>query len=210
MSAWLNAVGKGIEKMKIGVLALQGAVAEHMRLLEQAGAEAIAVKKVSQLDEIDGIIVPGGESTTIGKLIKKYGFDVALQQFHEQKKPLFGTCAGMIILAKEIAGQDWNHLGFMDMKVERNAFGRQRESFEVNLAVKGIADDLRAVFIRAPLILEVGDEVDVLCVHEGQAVAARQRHLLVASFHPELTDDDRMHAYFLEMVKEYQGTKQRV
>lgn len=190
---------------KVGVLALQGAVAEHIRLLEKAGAEAIAIKKVSQLDEIDGLVIPGGESTTIGKLMKLYGFDQALQQFHEQKKPLFGTCAGMIILAKEIEGQDWNHLGVMDIKVQRNAFGRQRESFEVNLEVKGIGEDFRAVFIRAPLILEAGKEVDILCMHHGEIVAARQGHVLAASFHPELTDDERMHGYFLEMVKEYQG-----
>lgn len=190
---------------KVGVLALQGAVAEHLRLLEKAGAEAIAVKKVSQLDEIDGLVIPGGESTTIGKLMKLYGFDQALQQFHQQKKPMFGTCAGMIILAKEITGQDWNHLGIMDIQVQRNAFGRQRESFEVNLEVKGIGSDFRAVFIRAPLILEVSKEVDILSIHNGEIVAARQEYVLAASFHPELTDDERMHAYFLEMVKEYQG-----
>ncbi|HJV46016.1 MAG TPA: pyridoxal 5'-phosphate synthase glutaminase subunit PdxT [Bacillota bacterium] len=195
--------------MKIGVLALQGAVAEHMRLLEKAGAEAVAVKKVSELDEIDGLVIPGGESTTIGKLMKQYGFDQALQQFSDQRKPLFGTCAGMILLAKEIAGQDWCHLGLMDMKVERNAFGRQRESFEVNLLVKGVADDLRAVFIRAPLILETGSNVDILSIHNEQIVAARQEHILVASFHPELTDDERMHAYFLEMVKQYQGSSKQ-
>ncbi|RXT08914.1 pyridoxal 5'-phosphate synthase glutaminase subunit PdxT [Ammoniphilus sp. CFH 90114] len=190
---------------KVGVLALQGAVAEHMRLLEKAGAEAVAVKKVSQLDEIDGIIIPGGESTTIGKLMKQYGFDIALKEFHEQKKPLFGTCAGMIILAGQIAGQDWNHLGFMDITVQRNAFGRQRESFEIDLPVKGIADDFRAVFIRAPLILEVGQDVEVLSVHNDQVVAAQQGHLMVASFHPELTDDERIHGYFLELVEKYQS-----
>jgi len=188
---------------KVGVLALQGAVAEHIRLLEKAGAEAIPVKKVHQLNEIDGLVIPGGESTTIGKLIKQYGFDEALQSFYEQKKPLFGTCAGLIILAKEIEGQDWNHLGFMDIKVQRNAFGRQRESFEVDLNVKDVANDFRAVFIRAPLILSVGNEVDVLCMHNEEIVAARQGHLLTASFHPELTDDERIHGYFLEMIKQY-------
>jgi len=189
---------------KVGVLALQGAVAEHMRLLEKAGAEAVAVKKVSQLDVIDGLVIPGGESTTIGKLIKQYGFDIALKEFHEQKKPMFGTCAGMIILAGNIEGQDWNHLGYMDITVQRNAFGRQRESFEVDLEVKDVAEDFRAVFIRAPLILEVGSDVDVLSVHKDQVVAARQGHLMVASFHPELTDDERLHRYFLELVQTYQ------
>jgi 5'-phosphate synthase pdxT subunit len=189
--------------MKIGVLALQGAVAEHLRLLEMAGAEAIAVKKVEQLAELDGIIIPGGESTAIGKLMKKYGFDVALREFSAQKKPLFGTCAGMIILAGEIEGQDWVHLGLMDMKVARNAFGRQRESFEVDLPIVGVAEDFRAVFIRAPLIREVGNDVEILSRYKDEIVAARQGHLLCASFHPELTDDKRMHAYFLQMVKEY-------
>ncbi|WP_134702297.1 pyridoxal 5'-phosphate synthase glutaminase subunit PdxT [Ammoniphilus sp. YIM 78166] len=189
---------------KVGVLALQGAVAEHMRLLEKAGAEAVAIKKVSQLDDIDGLVIPGGESTAIGKLIKQYGFDIALKEFHEQKKPMFGTCAGMIILAGKIEGQDWNHLGYMDITVQRNAFGRQRESFEVDLQVKEVAEDFRAVFIRAPLILEVGTDVDVLSIHKDQVVAARQGHLMVASFHPELTDDERMHRYFLELIEAYQ------
>lgn len=190
---------------KVGVLALQGAVAEHIRLLEKAGAQVVAVKKVQQLEEIDGLVIPGGESTTIGKLMKQYGFDKALQQFNEQKKPLFGTCAGLIILAKDIEGQDWNHLGLMDIKVQRNAFGRQRESFEVDLHVKDIKEDFRAVFIRAPLILAVGDQVEVLSIYKDEIVAARQDHLLVASFHPELTDDERIHRYFLDMVKQYRG-----
>lgn len=207
MNVWLSVVGNMIS---IGVLALQGAVAEHIRLLEKAGAKAVPIKKVSQLAEVDGLVIPGGESTTIGKLIKKYEFDTALQSFHEQKKPIFGTCAGMIILANQIEGQDWNHLGFMDIKVQRNAFGRQRESFEVNLPLKGIAEDFHAVFIRAPLILETGSNVDILCEHHQEVVAARQDHLLAASFHPELTDDERMHAYFLEMVKQYQGNKTTV
>lgn len=191
--------------MKIGVLALQGAVAEHIRLLEMAGAEAVAVKKTEQLDEIDGLVLPGGESTAIGKLMKKYGFDTALTEFSAQKKPIFGTCAGLILLAGEIEGQDWVHLGLMDIKVARNAFGRQRESFETDLPVKEVAEDFRAVFIRAPLILSVGDSVDVLSEYKGEIVAARQGHLLCASFHPELTEDARMHAYFLRMVEQYQS-----
>lgn len=191
--------------MKIGVLALQGAVAEHIRLLEMAGAEAVAVKKTEQLAEIDGLVLPGGESTAIGKLMKKYGFDTALQEFSAQKKPIFGTCAGLILLAGEIDGQDWVHLGLMNMKVARNAFGRQRESFETDLPVKEVAEDFRAVFIRAPLILSVGENVDVLSEYKGEIVAARQGHLLCASFHPELTEDARMHEYFLRMVEQYQA-----
>lgn len=188
--------------MKIGVLALQGAVAEHIKMIEAAGAEGVPVKKTSQLDELDGIIIPGGESTTIGKLMREYGFIEEVRSFSQQGKPVFGTCAGLIILADEIVGQEQVHLQLMDMKVQRNAFGRQRESFETELTIEGIEDKVRAVFIRAPLIKEVGDKVDVLSVHNGEIVAARQGNLLAASFHPELTDDYRMHQYFIDMVKE--------
>ncbi len=188
--------------MKIGVLALQGAVAEHIRMLQKAGAEGVIIKRVEQLAEIDGIIIPGGESTTIGRLMREYGFIEALDEFSNQKKSIFGTCAGLIIIAKEIEGQTNTHLKLMDMKVARNAFGRQRESFEVDLPIAGIDASVRAVFIRAPLIEEVGPEVDILCTFREQIVAARQGHLLAASFHPELTDDFRLHSYFLDMVKE--------
>lgn len=189
--------------MKIGVLALQGAVAEHIRLLEKSGAEAVVVKKAAQLDDLGGLVIPGGESTTISKLMKQYGFDEAITAFSEKKKPIFGTCAGLILLAKEINGQDDHHLGLMDIKVERNAFGRQKESFEADLPVSDVADDFRAVFIRAPYIIDVGNGVDVLSKFQEKIVAAREGHLLGAAFHPELTDDERLHKYFLEMVKEY-------
>jgi 5'-phosphate synthase pdxT subunit len=188
--------------MKIGVLALQGAVAEHIHMLELAGAEGVAIKTIEQLNEIDGIIIPGGESTTIGRLMRIYGFIEALQQFSEQKKPIFGTCAGLILIAKEIVGQDQTHLQLMDITVARNAFGRQRESFETDLVIAGIGDDVRAVFIRAPLINEVGKDVRILAEYKGQIVAAQQGHLLAASYHPELTDDFRMHAYFIDMVNQ--------
>lgn len=188
--------------MKIGVLALQGAVAEHIRSLEAAGAEAVAVKRIEQLDELDGIVIPGGESTTIGKLMRKYGFIDALLDFSSQGKPLFGTCAGLIVLADRIEGQEDAHLRLMNMSVARNAFGRQRESFETDLDIKGIDQPVRAVFIRAPLIKEVGQAVEVLSVYNGEIVTARQGHLLASSFHPELTDDYRLHAYFVDMVKE--------
>lgn len=188
--------------MKIGVLALQGAVAEHMRSLEAAGAEAVAVKRVEQLDDLQGLIIPGGESTTIGKLMRKYGFMDAVRQFAAAGKPLFGTCAGLIILADVIEGQEEAHLRLMDMTVARNAFGRQRESFETDLAIKGIDETVRAVFIRAPLIKKVGPSVEVLSTYNGEIVTARQGHLLAASYHPELTDDYRLHAYFIEMAKE--------
>lgn len=195
--------------MKIGVLALQGAVAEHIHMIEQAGAEGVAIKRVEQLNDIEGLIIPGGESTTIGKLMREYGFIDALREFSASKKPLFGTCAGLIILADKIVGEEPAHLRLMNMTVQRNAFGRQRESFETDLDIKGIAPNVRAVFIRAPLIKSVGADVDVLAVYKGEIVAARQGHLLAASFHPELTDDCRMHAYFLNMVKEAQASSVR-
>ncbi|WP_090737469.1 pyridoxal 5'-phosphate synthase glutaminase subunit PdxT [Paenibacillus sp. Mc5Re-14] len=187
--------------MKIGVLSLQGAVAEHIRSVERAGAKGIAVKKIEQLDELSGLIIPGGESTTIGKLMRKYDFVEAIRQFSNQGKPVFGTCAGLIVLAKTIQGQEEAHLGLMDITVSRNAFGRQRESFETDLNIKGIEEPVRAVFIRAPLIQSVGMGVDVLSEYNGEIVAARQGHLLASSFHPELTDDYRLHQYFVDMVR---------
>lgn len=196
--------------MKIGVLALQGAVAEHIRSLEQAGAEAIAVKRVEQLDELQGLVIPGGESTTIGKLMRKYGFVEAIREFAKAGKGIFGTCAGLIVLAERIEGQEEAHLGLMNMTVARNAFGRQRESFETDLDVKGMDAPLRAVFIRAPLIKEVGEGVDVLSVYNDEIVTARQGQLLACSFHPELTDDYGLHAYFLSMVKEAQAAQASV
>jgi 5'-phosphate synthase pdxT subunit len=186
--------------MKIGVLALQGAVAEHIRMVEKAGGEGVVIKRPEQVQDIQGLIIPGGESTTIGKLMRTYGFIDTLMEFSAQGRPIFGTCAGLIVIAKQIDGQAEPHLPLMNIKVARNAFGRQRESFETDLDVKGIADNVRAVFIRAPIILEAGPEVDVLSEFNGQIVAARQGHLLATSFHPELTDDCRMHAYFLEMA----------
>lgn len=189
--------------MKVGVLALQGAVAEHIRSIESCGATGVVVKKAEQLDELDGLIIPGGESTTIGKLMRTYGFIDAIRAFSDRKKPIFGTCAGLIVLAKRIAGQEDKHLELMNITVARNAFGRQRESFEVDLEMKNWNRPVRAVFIRAPLIESVGAGVDVLATFKDGIVAVRQDHLLGASFHPELTDDNSMHAYFIEMVRQY-------
>jgi len=203
--AWIEKEGLA---MKVGVLALQGAVAEHIRSIELAGGEGVAVKHTEQLEELDGLIIPGGESTTIGKLMRKYEFIEAIRAFSEQGKPVFGTCAGLIVMAKEIESGEEAHLGLMDIKVSRNAFGRQRESFETNLDVKGLQEPLRAVFIRAPLITAVGDEVDILSTYNNEIVAARQGHLLVSSFHPELTDDYSLHTYFTEMIKTYQAAVQ--
>lgn len=188
--------------MKIGVLALQGAVREHIHLLETLGVEAVAVKKLEQLHDLDGLIFPGGESTTMGKLIRKYDLLEPIRDFHCQGKPLFGTCAGLILLANEIQDADEPHLAVMDITVKRNAFGRQVDSFEALLPIKGVAEDFHAVFIRAPLITRVGEKVEVLSEVNGEVVAARQGNVLCASFHPELTDDPRVHEFFVNMVRE--------
>ncbi|PLR80203.1 pyridoxal 5'-phosphate synthase glutaminase subunit PdxT [Bacillus canaveralius] len=188
--------------VKIGVLGLQGAVREHVHSIEQAGAEAIVIKRKEQLAEIDGLIIPGGESTTMRRLIDKYDFMDVLKQFADQGKPMFGTCAGLILLAKQIVGYEKPHIGVMDITVERNSFGRQRESFEADLEIAGAAADFPAVFIRAPHIVEAGENVEVLAKHNGRIVAAREGQFLGCSFHPELTDDHRLTEYFIKMVKE--------
>ncbi|MCD9022683.1 pyridoxal 5'-phosphate synthase glutaminase subunit PdxT [Cohnella silvisoli] len=193
--------------MRIGVLALQGAVAEHIRSIELAGGTGVAVKKTEQLAEIDGLIIPGGESTTIGKLMRKYGFVEAIREYAGQGKPVFGTCAGLIVLAERLEGAEEPHLRLMDMTVARNAFGRQRESFETDLDVKGIDTPLRAVFIRAPLIKQVSDKVDILSMYKGEIVTARQGNLLASSYHPELTDDYRLHELFIGMAREAKNVK---
>jgi pyridoxal 5'-phosphate synthase pdxT subunit len=188
--------------IKIGVLALQGAVREHVNAVKACGVQAIEVKHKEQLDEIDGLILPGGESTTMRRLIDKYDFMDSLRGFARSGKPMFGTCAGLILLAKNVVGYDAPHIGVMDVTVERNSFGRQRESFEGNLTIKGAAEDFPAVFIRAPHIVEAGENVEILSKHDDRIVAAREGQFLGCSFHPELTEDNRMTAYFVEMVKE--------
>lgn len=192
--------------MKIGVLALQGDVAEHQAMLAQSGAEPVAVKRLEQLNEIDGLIIPGGESTTMGKLLRRFDLLDPLRERARSGFPMYGTCAGMILLANDIRGAavDQPTIGGMDISVQRNAFGRQRESFETELAVPEIGPEpLPALFIRAPLIERVGDNVQVLAtLPDGRVVAARQGNLLVSSFHPELTHDNRMHRYFLTVVEE--------
>ncbi|AIE77655.1 pyridoxal 5'-phosphate synthase glutaminase subunit PdxT [Bacillus tropicus] len=188
--------------VKIGVLGLQGAVREHVKSVEASGAEAVIVKRIEQLEEIDGLILPGGESTTMRRLIDKYAFMEPLRTFAKSGKPMFGTCAGMILLAKTLIGYDEAHIGAMDITVERNAFGRQKDSFEAALSIKGVGEDFVGVFIRAPYVVNVADDVEVLSTHGDRMVAVRQGPFLAASFHPELTDDHRVTAYFVEMVKE--------
>jgi len=191
----------------IGVLGLQGAVREHVQSIEASGAHAVVVKKVEQLAEVDGLILPGGESTTMRRLIDKYGFMEPLRQFAREGKPMFGTCAGMILLAKNLAGYDQAHIGVMDITVERNAFGRQRESFEAPLSITGVGENFIGVFIRAPYVVSVEDHVDVLATHGDRIVAVQQGPFLAASFHPELTDDHRITAYFVKMVEGAKANK---
>ncbi|MGM7724835.1 pyridoxal 5'-phosphate synthase glutaminase subunit PdxT [uncultured Metabacillus sp.] len=188
--------------LKIGVLGLQGAVREHIRSVEACDAEGIVIKTVEQLDEVDGLIIPGGESTTMRRLIDKYNFMEPLKNFAAAGKPMFGTCAGLILLAKNIVGNSEPHLGLLDATVERNSFGRQKDSFEAELMITGVGEDFVGVFIRAPHIVEVGEDVEILAKHNGRIVAARQGQFLGCSFHPELTDDHRMTQLFINMVKE--------
>ena len=192
--------------MKIGVLALQGAFIEHEHVLKRLGAQTIEVRLPKDLEGLDGLIIPGGESTTIGKLAVQYNLIDPLRALAQSGQPMWGTCAGMIFMSKDV-GRDQPLLKLMDVKVQRNAFGRQVDSFEADLDVTGIDDHrpFHAVFIRAPLIESVGAGVEVLAtVDRANApaiVSARQNNLLVTSFHPELSGDDRFHQLFLKMVK---------
>jgi len=178
--------------MKIGVLALQGNFREHAAMLRSLGAEVVEVRLPGQLDGLDGLVIPGGESTAIMRLVRLYGLEDAIREF---ARPLFGTCAGMILL-------DRNHLGVADLEVARNAYGRQVASFEADLELAGEDEPLRGVFIRAPRVSEAGPEVEVLAALDGEPVLLRDGRVLVASFHPELTDDTRVHERFLDLVRE--------
>jgi len=185
---------------RVGVLALQGAFREHVAFLNRLGVEAVEVRRPTQLDGLDGLIMPGGESTTVGKLAVKYDLIKPLREMARSGTPVWGTCAGMILLAKDI-GCPQPLLEVMDIQVQRNAFGRKMDSFEADLDVPALGDEpFRAVFIRAPLIQAVGPGVDVLAqLDDGTIVAARQGNLLATAFHPELTDDLRFHRLFLQM-----------
>ena len=193
--------------MKIGVLALQGDFAMHARALQKCGAEVVEIRKPEQLADIDGLIMPGGESTTLLKLMDLWGFVPALEKFHGSGKPIFGTCAGLILAARDVTNPAQLSLGLIDVGVERNAYGRQRESFETRgtATLDGRAVPIEMVFIRAPRIRRVGPAVETLAQHGGEAVMARQGSVLVATFHPELTDDPTVHEYFCRMVKEARG-----
>lgn len=188
--------------MKIGVLCIQGAVREHVAALQRCGADVVCVKKNEEIAGLDGLVIPGGESTTIGKLINRFNLAPAILELIRAGKPVYGTCAGLILLSKRVVGSNQFLLGQMDISVARNAFGRQRESFEADIPIPVLGEEpYRAVFIRAPLILECGEGVEVVATYGSEIVAARQGNILVSAFHPELTDDDRMHRYFLTLVK---------
>jgi pyridoxal 5'-phosphate synthase pdxT subunit len=185
----------------IGVLALQGDVIEHLKMLRGLGVEAVEVRTPDDLSKVDALIIPGGESTTIGKLAVEYGLDRAIPARVKEGMPVYGTCAGMIALSKEARGGEPPLLRLMNIAVRRNAYGRQVDSFETDLEVPALGGPpLHAVFIRAPMIESVGPDVEVLASLGGKPVLVRQGNMLVSAFHPELTSDDRVHRYFLEML----------
>ena len=191
--------------MKIGILALQGAFAEHERVLERLGVENVELRNLEDFQkyqkELSGLILPGGESTTMGKLLRDQDMLIPIREAILSGLPVFGTCAGLILLAKEITSQDESHLGTMDMVVERNAYGRQLGSFYTEAECKGVGK-IPMTFIRGPIISSVGKDVEILAIVDNQIVAAQEKNMLVTSFHPELTDDVRLHQYFIEMCKE--------
>ena len=180
------------EKPKIGILAVQGNVREHAAVLRRLGVEPVEVRKPEELEDLDGLVIPGGESTAIGRLVRLYGLEEAIRSFD---RPVLGTCAGMILL-------DRRHLDLLDLEVARNAYGRQVASFEADLELAGEEQPLHGVFIRAPRVIDVGPGVEVLAELNGEPVLLRQGRMIVASFHPELTDDTRIHERFLELVRE--------
>ena len=191
--------------MKIGILALQGAFAEHERVLERLGVENVELRNLEDFQkyqkELSGLILPGGESTTMGKLLRDQDMLIPIREAILSGLPVFGTCAGLILLAKEITSQEESHLGTMDMVVERNAYGRQLGSFYTEAECKGVGQ-IPMTFIRGPIISSVGEDVEILARVDNQIVAAQEKNMLVTSFHPELTDDVRLHQYFIEMCKE--------
>ena len=186
---------------RVGVLALQGDVREHLRILDSLGAEAVEVKHSVQIAEVDALVIPGGESTTIGKMAVRFGLVDPIRSSIHRGLPVYGTCAGMILLADSVTEGDQPLIGSLDVMVRRNAFGRQNESFEADIEIEGLDAPFRAVFIRAPWIEKVGAEVDVLATVEEHAVMVRQGNILATSFHPELTGDGRIHQMLLDMIE---------
>jgi len=195
--------------VKIGVLALQGDFALHVQALRACDIEPMEVRKPEQLEDVDGLIIPGGESTTLLKLMDEWRFVPALREFHAEGRPLFGTCAGLILLAREVDNPRQFSLGFIDVDVERNAYGRQRESFQTRQTVvlDGRPTSIDVMFIRAPRIRRVGEGVTVLARHGDDPVLARQGTVLVATFHPEVMGERAVHEYFCDMVRRARRTE---
>jgi len=192
--------------VKIGVLALQGAFREHLRTLAMIGVEGLPVRLPQDLDGVDGLILPGGESTTMRQLIERWGLRQPILDLASSGAPLFGTCAGMIVLAREIAGGEPPILALLDVTVERNAFGRQLDSFETDLAVPVLGDQpVHGVFIRAPIIERTGPDVDILAqLDDGRIVAVRERNIVATAFHPELAGETRFHRLIAAMASEHE------
>ena len=191
--------------MKIGILALQGAFAEHAKVLDKLGVTSVEIRNLEDFQQyqsdLSGLILPGGESTTMGKLLRDQNMLISLRGAILNDLPVFGTCAGLILLAKKITSQEESHLATMDIVVERNAYGRQLGSFYTEAECKGVGQ-IPMTFIRGPIISSVGEGVEVLATVDDQIVAAQEKNMLVTSFHPELTDDARLHQYFINMCKE--------
>ncbi|MBI2638565.1 pyridoxal 5'-phosphate synthase glutaminase subunit PdxT [Candidatus Peregrinibacteria bacterium] len=193
--------------MQIGVLDIQGSVEEHLAMLGKIGASAVAVKTKKDLDEVDGLIIPGGESTTIGKLMKKYRLDEEIKK-RGDTLTIWGSCAGAILLAKKIRNRKPDALGLMDIEIARNAYGRQIDSFETKLSVPSLRKQkIPAIFIRAPRVKKASPKVKVLAEYRGEPVMLQQENLLATMFHPELTNDPTIHRYFLELVATYAKSK---
>ncbi|MBI2134692.1 pyridoxal 5'-phosphate synthase glutaminase subunit PdxT [Candidatus Woesearchaeota archaeon] len=192
--------------MKIGILALQGDVREHVNIIKKLDADAVLIKHPADLEYIDSLIIPGGESTAISLLMKKYGLYSKIKEKHSQGMPIYGTCAGAILLAKKILGNSMKPLGLIDIDIERNSYGRQIDSFEADLSIKNIGD-FRGIFIRAPLVKRLHNQAEILAEHNKFPVMIKQNNVLITTFHPELTNDTRVHEYFLSMAKEYKEIK---
>jgi|TARA_B100001971_G_C18135286_1_gene507219 5'-phosphate synthase pdxT subunit len=199
MLKWPKEVGNS--RMRIGVLALQGSIQEHKSMLKKCGVESVEVRLPEDLKGIDGLIIPGGESTTIGKLMIDYGLDKEIKKQYEKGLSIYGTCAGAILLAKDIIGSKQLKLDLLDVSIKRNSYGRQIDSFETELELKDVEKPFKGIFIRAPVIDSIHNGVKVLSKFKDKPVLVQQKNLLASTFHPELTDDVRVHEYFVEMVR---------
>jgi len=187
--------------MRIGVLSLQGDVREHLRILKSLNIDAVEVKYKEEISSLDGLIIPGGESTAIGKILRETNLGEYLYNKINSGLCVYGTCAGMVLLAKKIKDSNITHIPVIDIEVSRNAYGRQLSSFIKSHSFKGLKDDFEMVFIRAPYITKANSNVEVLSILDSNIVAAKQNNILVTSFHPELTKDTRIHEYFIDMIK---------